>query len=338
MTGLIYRKDKIGGDLTSVNDLFDPKFKGKVTMLTEMRDSVGLVAARGRASTPRRRPSTRYMQAIDKLAEGLEGRPDPRASPATSTRRTSSKGDSSAILGWSGDAVQLKADNPNIDVPAAGEGFMLFTDNMQIPVGAPHAYTAEKFIDFVYQPEVAGADRGVRELRPPVKGIKEVLAKTDPELAEQPADLPGRVPRQHAHLQDVLARRGARDRRRLPARDRRIGAAAEGSHACRPGAGRGSCRTCCSARARCGCCCSSRCRCTTWRGSRSRPGTIYTGYQFTWHFRDYTDALSNYDEQFIRSFEYAGAGHADRAPDRLSARLCDRVPRRASGGTRCCCS
>ena len=56
---LIYRKDLTGGDLKSVNDLFDPKFKGKVTMLTEMRDTVGAGAAGRRASSPRRPPTTR---------------------------------------------------------------------------------------------------------------------------------------------------------------------------------------------------------------------------------------------------------------------------------------
>jgi spermidine/putrescine transport system permease protein len=36
-------------------------------------------------------------------------------------------------------------------------------------------------------------------------------------------------------------------------------------------------------------------------------GTIFTGYQFDWHFETYTDAISNYDQQLIRSFLYAGA-------------------------------
>ncbi|HEX3277344.1 MAG TPA: ABC transporter permease [Thermoleophilaceae bacterium] len=37
-----------------------------------------------------------------------------------------------------------------------------------------------------------------------------------------------------------------------------------------------------------------------------KTGTIYTGFKLTWEFSNYTDALKNYDEQFIRSFEYAG--------------------------------
>ena len=45
MTGIIYRKDKVKRQPKSVDALFDPAYKGKVTMLTEMRDTVGLVAA-----------------------------------------------------------------------------------------------------------------------------------------------------------------------------------------------------------------------------------------------------------------------------------------------------
>jgi spermidine/putrescine transport system permease protein len=37
-----------------------------------------------------------------------------------------------------------------------------------------------------------------------------------------------------------------------------------------------------------------------------KTGTLDTGYRLTWEFSNYTDALSDYNEQFVRSFEYAG--------------------------------
>ncbi len=58
-----------------------------------------------------------------------------------------------------------------------------------------------------------------------------------------------------------------------------------------------------------GCCgswCSSRCRCTTWAEISLKTGTLETGYQFTWHFQTYADAISNYQDQLLRSFWYAG--------------------------------
>ena len=73
---LIYRKDKTGGDLTSVNDLFDPKFKGKVTMLTEMRDTVGSVLL-GEGIEPEKATKDQVMAGDRQDREGLQGRPDP---------------------------------------------------------------------------------------------------------------------------------------------------------------------------------------------------------------------------------------------------------------------
>jgi spermidine/putrescine transport system substrate-binding protein len=61
---------------------------------------------------------------------------------------------------------------------------MIFTDSMQVPVGAPHAYTAEKMMDFVYDPEIAAQIAAYVNYVPPVKGAREVLKKDDPEAAD----------------------------------------------------------------------------------------------------------------------------------------------------------
>ncbi len=87
------------------------------------------------------------------------------------------------IIGWSGDAVQLKADNPNIEFVIPETGGHLWTDNMQIPVGAPEAFSAQKFIDFVYDPEVQADIAEYVNYICPVEGVKEILAERDPELA-----------------------------------------------------------------------------------------------------------------------------------------------------------
>jgi spermidine/putrescine transport system substrate-binding protein len=186
--GLIYRKDKVGGDLESINDLFDKKFKGKVTMLTEMRDTVGSVLL-GMGIQPEKATKDQVMQAIDKVAKASK---DGQIRRFTGNEYTKDilKGDSHAILGWSGDAVQLTADNKNVRYKNPKEGYMVFTDSMQIPVGAPHAYTAEKMIDFVYQPEIAAKIAAYVNYVPPVKGTKEVLQKSDPDIASSPLVFP----------------------------------------------------------------------------------------------------------------------------------------------------
>jgi spermidine/putrescine transport system substrate-binding protein len=179
---LIYRKDKTGGEIRSINDLFDPKFKGKVTFLTEMRDSVGSVLL-GDGIEPEKATKDQALAAIEKLTKAsAEGQI--RRFTGNEYTRDLEKGDSIAILGWSGDAVQLTAGNKNIAYSQPEEGFMIFTDSMQIPVGAPHAFTAQKMIDFVYRPEIQAAITEYVNYVPPVKGAREILEKRNPEVAE----------------------------------------------------------------------------------------------------------------------------------------------------------
>src|SRR5215213_1433818 len=188
LTGIIYRKDLVKREPKSVDDLFDPAYKGKVTMLSEMRDTVGIVAA-SMGADPEKASVDEFMKAIDKIQEGADSG-QIRGFTGNEYIKDIPKGDSVVIIGWSGDAVQLKADNPNIEFVLPETGGMLWTDNMQIPVGAPHAYTAEKFIDYVYQPEVQAPIEAYVNYICPVDGTKEVIAKTDKELAENPLIFP----------------------------------------------------------------------------------------------------------------------------------------------------
>ena len=71
LTGIIYRKDLVKREPKSIDDLFDPAYKGKVTMLSEMRDSVGLVAA-SMGADPEKASVDEFMKAIDKIGEGVD--------------------------------------------------------------------------------------------------------------------------------------------------------------------------------------------------------------------------------------------------------------------------
>src|SRR3954453_12657920 len=111
MTGLIVRKD-LAPDVKSICDLFDPKYKGKVDILTEMRDTVPLVMKCMGVDLSKATEQD-WLAAIDKIGQAADDGQIRRFTGNDYTRDLTA-GDVDAVIGWSGDAVQLQADNPNI--------------------------------------------------------------------------------------------------------------------------------------------------------------------------------------------------------------------------------
>ncbi len=188
MTGIVYRKDKVKREPRSVNDLFDPDYKGKVTVLRELYDTVPMVLL-GMGGDPETASVDELMEAIDKVSEASSSGQIRRFTGNEYTRDLG-KGDSWLVLGWSGDAIQLQADNPQIGFVQPEEGFLLWSDNMQVPIGAPHGYTAEKFMDFVYRPEIQKPITEWVNYVCPVKGVQELVERDDPALASDPLIFP----------------------------------------------------------------------------------------------------------------------------------------------------
>jgi spermidine/putrescine transport system substrate-binding protein len=181
MTGIVVRKD-LAPDVRSVNDLFDPKYKGKVTFLTEMRDTVPLVM-KAEGVDPNQASEEDWLQAIDTL-KGAVDSGQIRRFTGNDYARDLTKGDVVAAIGWSGDAVQLQADNPNIEWRMPTQGCIIWSDNMVIPVGAPNPAAALAFIDYVYDPQVQADIAAYVNYVTPVEGVKQILQKRDPELAQ----------------------------------------------------------------------------------------------------------------------------------------------------------
>jgi spermidine/putrescine transport system substrate-binding protein len=143
----------------------------------------------GMGADPKTASVDELMKAIDKVEEASRSGQIRRFTGNEYTRDLG-KGDSWLVLGWSGDAIQLQADNTDIAFVRPEEGFLLWSDNMQIPIGAPHAYTAEKFMDFVYRPEIQKPITEWVNYVCPVKGVRELVERDDPELASDPLIFP----------------------------------------------------------------------------------------------------------------------------------------------------
>src|SRR4051794_37200080 len=151
MTGLIVRTDLAPG-VDSICDLFDPKYKGKVDVLSEMRDTVPMTL-KCMGIDPEGATRAQWMEAVDKIKAAAESG-QIRRFTGNDYINDLVRGDVDFVLGWSGDAVQLQKDNPNIKFVMPKEGCMLWATSMEVPAGAPNPAAAEAFMNFVYDPKV----------------------------------------------------------------------------------------------------------------------------------------------------------------------------------------
>jgi len=180
MTGIAWNED-VTGPVTSVQQLLeDPKLKGKVTMLQEMADSVGLVMLQN-GDDPGAVTDDTFNSAIDTVQAAVDSGQIRRFTGNDYTQQLTN-GDLAAAVAWSGDVVQLLADNPKLKWAIPESGGMIWTDNMLIPAGGS-APTASTYMNFVYDPVVAAQIAAYVNYVTPVKGAREQLAKSDPETA-----------------------------------------------------------------------------------------------------------------------------------------------------------
>jgi spermidine/putrescine transport system substrate-binding protein len=188
MTGIGYDPNKVGGKLTSIDDLLtNPKLKGKVTLLSELADAVGLVML-ANGDDPTKVTGPAYDKAIAKMKKAVDSG-QVRQFTGNDYAPLLAKGDVWACMAWSGDMVQLKTDHPHLEWNLPDSGGMIWTDNMLIPKGG-NVYTASVYMNYYYQPKVAAAVEDYVNYICPVKGADAVLKKTDPAVAKNPLIFP----------------------------------------------------------------------------------------------------------------------------------------------------
>jgi spermidine/putrescine transport system substrate-binding protein len=186
--GLGYNPKNTKRKLNSINDLFDPAFKGRVTMLSEPYDSANSVLL-GMGVDPTTAKIDQILKAIEKISQANDAGQFRRFTGNDySTDLT--KGNIWVALAYSGDIVQLQSDNPELRFIYPDEGAMTFTDNMTIPNKAEHVFAAETMMNFLYEPEIAAKVAIYVNYLSPVKGVKEIVEKTDPDIANNPLIFP----------------------------------------------------------------------------------------------------------------------------------------------------
>jgi spermidine/putrescine transport system substrate-binding protein len=202
MTGIAYNP-KLTKPILSIDQLFEDKsLKGQITALNGFGDTLGLVIL-ANGDDPSKITDESFKRALDRVKAASDSG-QIRQFTGNEYAGPLSKGDLKACIAWSGDIVQLLPDNPDLkwNIPAAGG--IIWTDNMLIPKGGD-AYTASTYMNYVYIPAVAAKIAAYIQYVTPVKGTKQVLAKTDPELANNQLIFPTEATLSRVHQIDPAA-------------------------------------------------------------------------------------------------------------------------------------
>jgi spermidine/putrescine transport system substrate-binding protein len=188
MTGIGYDPSKVGYEIDSVDKLFtDPKLKGKVTLLTERADTMGLVML-ANGDDPSNVTQKTWDAAVARIKKAVSSG-QIRQFTGNDYAPLLAKGDVWACFAWSGDMVQLQADHPGLKWTAPSTGAMIWTDNMLIPKGG-NVYAASVLMNWYYDPKIAAEVEDYVNYICPVIGADKILLKTDPAVGKNPLIFP----------------------------------------------------------------------------------------------------------------------------------------------------
>jgi spermidine/putrescine transport system substrate-binding protein len=188
LTGIAYN-GKATKEVRTIDELLTrPDLKGKVTLLSEMRDTMGLLLFAG-GHDPANFTEAQFDDALEKLRRAVESG-QVRRFTGNDYAPELAKGDIAACVAWSGDVIQLNFEDEKVKFVAPESGVLLFSDNMQVPNKATHKANAEQLINYYYEPKVAADLAAYVNYICPVQGAQEEMAKVDAELAANPLIFP----------------------------------------------------------------------------------------------------------------------------------------------------
>ena len=188
LTGIAYNAAKVG-EVRSFDELLHRSdLKGRVTLLTEMRDTMAFVL-KVQGADPDDFTQDEWDDAIDEL-RGVVSDGQIRAFNGNDYLNDLTSGNVVACEAWSGDVIQATLENPDIKWVVPEEGLSLWSDNMMVPNKATHQQNAEQWIDYYYEPEVAAKLAAWVNYICPVKGAREAMEKVDASLVDNPLIFP----------------------------------------------------------------------------------------------------------------------------------------------------
>ncbi len=188
--GIAYNKKKVKQPVRTIDDLWRPDLKGRVEVLSEWRDTLGLIMRSQGTDIDKAFTQEQFDKALEVLQTQL-GNGQIRQVKGNSYKEDLVSGDALAVIGWSGDIYQLNnesGDQWEFVLPESGG--TLWSDNLMIPIGSPHKKNAETLIDYYYDPKVAAEVAAYVNYICPVQGAQAEMEKIDKDLATSPLIFP----------------------------------------------------------------------------------------------------------------------------------------------------
>ena len=185
--GIAYNVDEVG-EIRSVEDLWAPELKGRVVVLSEMRDTIGILMLANGVDISSDWGADEFNAALDVLREQVEAGQIRNVRGNSYTEDLTNE-DALAAIGWSGDITAINFENEYADgekwkfvLPESGG--TIWNDTMIVPIGSERREKAEALMNYYYEPEVAAEVAAWVNYVTPVKGAYEAALEIDPELAE----------------------------------------------------------------------------------------------------------------------------------------------------------
>ncbi|MEU5182585.1 polyamine ABC transporter substrate-binding protein [Streptomyces longwoodensis] len=208
ITGIAYDRRRLGRELRTVSDLWADDLRGRVTLLSGLDEAFALLMLGNGVDITRWTPDD-FHRVCDQVETQVR-RGQIRRFTGNDYTKDLVSGDVLACQAYSGDVIQLRADNPDIEFVVPEEGAELWSESLMVPDLARHKANAERLVDHYYQPEVAAELAAWVNYVCPVPAARDVLAASPDEdtaaLAEDPLIFPdASMRRRLAIARDITA-------------------------------------------------------------------------------------------------------------------------------------
>lgn len=199
--GLAWNKEKLPNGLKSVSDLWNPDLRGRIGVLSEMRDTMGVIMlSQGVDISGDGWGDAEFSNAIDEFAQQVKDG-QIRNIKGNSYADDLKNEDTLAAIVWSGDITAINAEvGDKFGFALPDSGGTLWSDNFLIPIGSHQKSNAQKLIDYYYEPEVAAQVAAWVNYITPVAGAREAMEEVDASMVDNQLIFPNAETLSQAHI------------------------------------------------------------------------------------------------------------------------------------------